>query len=98
MAYPAAPTDSPTLAFPSVQSYLPAESVLTPDIVHGADAEDMSDLTGTGGHAFGLAPATDTQGAAQVPEQPDDLQPQQHPREIHIQQNLKLHFQPQGEF
>ncbi|CAM9139443.1 unnamed protein product [Lampetra planeri] len=41
-----------------------------------------------------LSDRYETQGAAaQVAEQDDDLQP----RQIHIQQQLKLHFHPQGE-
>ncbi|XP_056221963.1 spidroin-1-like [Seriola aureovittata] len=95
VAFPAAPTPSPTLAYPSVPSYLPVES-FTPDVVPGAGVEDLPDPAGTASLGLGSAPATETQGVVQVPEQPDDLPQQQLPRQIHIQQHLKLQFHPQG--
>ncbi|XP_076616581.1 uncharacterized protein LOC143339295 [Chaetodon auriga] len=97
VAFPAAPTPSPTLAYPSVPSYLPMESSYTPDVVPGAGVEDLPDPAGTAGLGFDSAAATGTHDEAQVPEQADDLlQQQQLPRQIHIQQHLKLHFHPQG--
>ncbi|XP_040885382.1 calymmin [Toxotes jaculatrix] len=93
VAFPAAPTPSPTLAYPSVPSYPPAESFFTPDVVPGVDVEDLPNPTGTASLGLDSAPATETEGVVQVPEQPDDLQL---PRQIHIQQHLKLHFHPQG--
>ncbi|XP_070847183.1 spidroin-1-like [Chaetodon trifascialis] len=96
VAFPAAPTPSPTLAYPSVPSYLPMESSYTPDVVPGAGVEDLPDPAGTASLGFDSAAATGTHGEAQVPEQADDLLQQQLPRQIHIQQHLKLHFHPQG--
>lgn len=87
VAFPAAPTPSPTLAYPAVPSYLPEES---------AGAEDLPDPAGTASLALDSAPLAEMQGVAQVPEQPDDLLQQQLPRQIHIQQHLKLHFHQQG--
>lgn len=87
----AAPTPSPTLAYSSVPSYLPVESSFTPDEVLGAGVQDLPDPAGTAGLILESASATETQGVAQGSEQPDDL-----PRQIHIQQHLKLHFHPQG--
>ncbi|KAM6897001.1 calymmin [Xenentodon cancila] len=83
-AFPAAPSPSPN---PSV----PGE-YFTPDELLGG----VQDFPGSQSTASLLAsaPATETLGEAQVPEQPDD--PQQLPRQIHIQQHLKLHFHPQG--
>ncbi|CAI5658981.1 unnamed protein product [Oreochromis niloticus] len=81
--FPAAPTPSPNLAYPSVPSRLPAESSFTADAMPG-DVRHFPDLEGTAGLTLDSPPA-------QVSEQPDDL-----PRQIHIQQHLKLHFQPQG--
>ncbi|XP_045925483.1 calymmin isoform X4 [Micropterus dolomieu] len=95
VAFPAAPTHSSSLAYPSVPSYLPVESSFTPDVVPEAGGEDLSDPTGTASLAFDSAPATERQGGAQVPEEPDDLLQQQLPRQIHIQQHLKLHFHQQ---
>lgn len=96
VAFPAAPTPSPSLAYPAVTSYLPVEA-FTPDVVPGAGVEDLPDPAGTAGLALDSAPATEMQGMAEVPEQPDELLDQQQlPRQIHIQQHLKLHFHPQG--
>ncbi|XP_031698805.1 calymmin [Anarrhichthys ocellatus] len=94
VAFPAAPSPSPTLVYPSDPSYLPVE-FFKPDVVPGAGVEDLREPVGTAGLAHGSA---ETQGVAQVPEQPDDLLHQQQlPRRIHIQQHLKLHFHPQEE-
>ncbi|XP_035770211.1 calymmin [Neolamprologus brichardi] len=87
---PQAPTPSPNLAYPSVHSRLPAESSFTADAMPG-DVRHFPDLEGTAGLTLDSAPATESEGTTQVSEQPDDL-----PRQIHIQQHLKLHFQPQG--
>lgn len=94
VAFPAAPTPSPSLADPSAPSYLSVESSFTPDAGPGG-VEELSDPAGTVGLALDSEPDTETHGA---PEQQDDLYQQQMPRQIHIQQHLKLHFHPQGEF
>lgn len=86
--FPAAPTPSP--AYSSVHSRLPAESSFTADAMPG-DVRHFPDLEGTAGLTLDSAPAAESEGTTQVSEQPDDL-----PRQIHIQQHLKLHFQPQG--
>ncbi|KAM9773266.1 calymmin isoform 2-T2 [Syngnathus typhle] len=71
------------ISLPAAPSPLPLDSGFTP-----ARADDLSsDLTGAGGLAF-------NPGAGRDPEQPDD--PEQMPRQLHIQQQLKLHFHPQG--
>lgn len=88
--FPAAPSPSPNLAYPSVHSRLPAESSFTADVMP-SDVRHFPDLEGTAGLTLDSAPATESEGTTQVSEQPDDL-----PRQIHIQQHLKLHFQPQG--
>eukprot|EP00064_Thunnus_orientalis_P007330 superscaffoldBa00000806_g7350 len=80
VAFPAVPTPGPTLAYPTVPSYLPVESSLMPDVVHGAGAEDLPDPVNTASLTLDSAPATETQAAAQAPEQPDDVPPQQLPR------------------
>ncbi|CAG5906900.1 unnamed protein product [Menidia menidia] len=82
---PAAPTVSTTLEnqFVPVESLIPDK--LPAEGVHGPEST-------TSLHE--AEPAAESQGEAQVPEQPDDLQ--QLPRQIHIQQHLKLHFHPQG--
>ncbi|XP_026018761.1 calymmin isoform X6 [Astatotilapia calliptera] len=85
---PQAPTPSP--AYSSVHSRLPAESSFTADAMPG-DVRHFPDLEGTAGLTLDSAPAAESEGTTQVSEQPDDL-----PRQIHIQQHLKLHFQPQG--
>ncbi|XP_061613306.1 elastin-like isoform X3 [Phyllopteryx taeniolatus] len=51
------------------------------------------DLRGAGGLSFDSADA-DQQSAARGSAQPDD--PEQMPRQLHIQQRLKLHLHPQG--
>ncbi|XP_033963636.1 AT-rich interactive domain-containing protein 1B-like [Pseudochaenichthys georgianus] len=82
--FPGVPTSSPILAYPSDPSYLPVE-VFTP----AAGVEDLSDPAGS--DDLHSAPAAETQGGAQ----PEDMQHQQEmPRQIHIQQHLKLHFHP----
>ncbi|TNN51683.1 hypothetical protein EYF80_038095 [Liparis tanakae] len=57
-----------------------------------AGGEDLPDP------ALDFGPPAESQGAAQAPEHPEELlhQQQQLPRQIHIQQHLKLHFHPQG--
>ncbi|TDG98042.1 hypothetical protein EPR50_G00214320 [Perca flavescens] len=72
VAFPAAPTPSPTLAYPAVTSYLPVEA-FTPDVVPGAGVEDLPDPEGIAGLALDSAPATEMHGVAEVPEQPDEL-------------------------
>ncbi|KAM4524094.1 calymmin [Odontesthes bonariensis] len=84
---PEAPTLSTTLA----HQFVPVES-FTPDMVP-VDVQDLHDPEGTAS-LLGSAPVTDTQGEAQEQKQPDDLH--ELPRQIHIQQHLKLHFHPQG--
>ncbi|XP_063749689.1 calymmin [Eleginops maclovinus] len=90
VAFPAVPTSSPTMAYPSDPSYVPVE-VFSP----AAGVEDLPLPAGTDDLILDSAPATETQGGAYVPEQPEDLLHQQEmPRQIHIQQHLKLHFHP----
>ncbi|XP_067345441.1 calymmin isoform X2 [Channa argus] len=96
VAFPAAPTHSPTLAHPSVPPHSPMESHLIPDVVPGAGVEALPDPAGAASLTFDSAPATETQGVTQGPEQPLDFQQQQLPRQVHIQQHLKLHFHPQN--
>ncbi|XP_062234761.1 calymmin [Platichthys flesus] len=86
-----APTPEPTLAYPSVPSYLPLEASFTPDVLHGEGVEDLPESAGPADLGLDSAAATETHGAVEVPEESDDL-----PRQIHIQQHLKLHFHPQG--
>lgn len=93
VAFSAAPTASPTLAYPSAPSYLTGESHLTPDVAPGVAVEDLSAPAGTASLSLDSA---ETQGVAPVPEQPEELLQQQLPRQIHIQQQLKLHFHPQN--
>ncbi|XP_056286546.1 calymmin [Pseudoliparis swirei] len=102
VAFPAAPTASPTLAYPSVAEALPVEAI-TPDAVPEAGVEDRPEagVEDRSEPALDFGPPAESQGVAQAPEQPDEplhqQQQQQPPRQIHIQQHLKLHFQPQGE-
>lgn len=96
VAFPAAPTPSPTLQYPSVLSYLTGESHLTPDAVPGVAVEDLSNPAGTASLSLDSGPAADTQAVAPAHEQPDELLQKQLPRQIHIQQQLKLHFHPQN--
>lgn len=90
VAFPAAPSDGPNLAYPSDPAYLPVESSYAPDAAPALGAED----------AAGVVPETESAAeahdVAQQPEQPEDEQ--QLPRQIHIQQHLKLHFHNQGKF
>ncbi|XP_077959677.1 calymmin isoform X30 [Gasterosteus aculeatus] len=89
---PATPTPSPPPAPPSVTSHRPADSF---GHTLAADVEDPPEPAGL---ASDSAPAAETEGVAQESERADDLQQQQQlPRQIHIQQHLKLHFHPQGE-
>ncbi|XP_060884606.1 uncharacterized protein LOC132955677 [Labrus mixtus] len=92
--FPAAPTPGPTLDYPSVPSYMQVDSSFTPDAVPEAGVEDLPDPAGTTSLTLDSAPATETQGVLQLPDQPDDEQ--QLPRQIHIQQHLKLHFHQKG--
>lgn len=89
VAFPAAPSDGPTLAYPSDPAYLAVESSYAPDAAPpaagGEDAGPDSD-------------AAETHEAAQQPEQSEEDEQQQLPRQIHIQQHLKLHFHNQGKF
>ena len=68
----------------------------TPDVVPGAGDEVLPYPAGTDELSLDSAPATETQGVVQVPEPTEDLPQQQLPRQIHIQQHLKLHFHHQG--
>ncbi|XP_061564076.1 calymmin [Cololabis saira] len=82
-------------AFPAAASPSPDPSVpleyFTPDEILGG----VQDLPGSESRASlgESAPNTETLGEAQASEHPDD--PQQLPRQIHIQQHLKLHFHSQ---
>lgn len=96
VAFADAPTPIPSLAYPAVPAHLPAESSLTPDVGLPAEVEDLPDPAGTASIPLDSEPATDTPGLPQSHEEPDDSQ--QLPRQIHIQQHLKLHFHNQGEF
>ncbi|XP_058476523.1 calymmin isoform X2 [Solea solea] len=87
VAYPAAPTPSPTLV---------SAPSLTDDVVLRVGVEDLPGNMGPVHLSLDSAPATETQGGVQVAEEPDDLLQEQLPRQIHIQQQLKLHFHPQG--
>lgn len=89
-AFPAAPSDGPTLTYPSDPAYLPVESSYAPD---AAPALGAVETPGVGPETESAAEAHDV---AQQPEQPEDEQ--QLPRQIHIQQHLKLHFHNQGKF
>ncbi|XP_075890422.1 uncharacterized protein LOC142893573 isoform X49 [Nelusetta ayraudi] len=88
VAFPAAPSDGPTLAYPSDPAYLPVESSYAPDAAPAAGAEDAA------GAAPDAESAAEMHDVAQQPEQPEDEE--QLPRQIHIQQHLKLHFHNQG--
>lgn len=90
VAFPAAPSDGPTLAYPSDPAYLPVESSYAPDAAPAAGAEDAA------GAAPDAESAAEMHDVAQQPEQPEDEE--QLPRQIHIQQHLKLHFHNQGKF
>lgn len=72
------------------------ESSFTPDVAPGAGVEDLPDPVGTASLTLDSAPATGIGGVFEAPEQPDDSLQQQLPRQIHIQQHLKLHFHQQG--
>ncbi|XP_054656921.1 calymmin [Dunckerocampus dactyliophorus] len=75
-------------SLPAAPTPGPALSALTPG---GAD-DLSSDLTGNGGLIYNSAGAGPN--PARGSEQPDDAE--QLPRQIQIQQHLKLHFHPQG--
>lgn len=92
VAFPAAPTPSPTLPYPSDSPYLPVESSFAPHTVPGAGVEDLPNAAGTAGLNLDSEAATETHDGQ--PE--DELQQEQLPRQIHIQQHLKLHFHNQG--
>lgn len=97
VAFPAAPTPSPTLPYPSDSPYLPVESSFAPHTVPAAGVEDLPNAAGTAGLNPDFEAATETHNGAQLPEQSEDgLQQEQLPRQIHIQQHLKLHFHNQG--
>lgn len=96
-AFAEAPTPIPSLAYPAVPAHLPAESSFTTNVGLPAEVEDLPDPAGTARIPLDSEPATETPGPPQSHEQPDD-DPQQLPRQIHIQQHLKLHFHNQGEF
>ncbi|XP_076008114.1 uncharacterized protein LOC143002062 [Genypterus blacodes] len=93
VAFPAAQTLSPALAHPS--AYVPDASFL-PDTPQVADGQDLPDPVGTASLDLAPGPAAQTQATPLMFEQPDGLQTQQLPRQIHIQQHLKLHFHPRG--
>ncbi|XP_029934571.1 calymmin isoform X2 [Myripristis murdjan] len=88
VAFPAAPTPSSTLALPPVPSYVPLVSSFTSDVEPVAGIEDLPHPAGTASLSLASAPAGQTQAPPLLPEQS--------PRQIHIQQHLKLHFHPQG--
>ncbi|KAK5607154.1 hypothetical protein CRENBAI_006431 [Crenichthys baileyi] len=76
-------------AFPAAPTPSPTlEYPFIPD----EGVQDLSDTDGTASF-FESAPATETRGEVHVSEHSDDLQL---PRQIQIQQQLKLHFHPQG--
>ncbi|XP_019742205.1 calymmin isoform X2 [Hippocampus comes] len=76
------------ISLPAAPTPSPPDSVFTP-----AQTDDLSsDLTGTGNLAFNSE--ADRQATAQGSEQPDDPAPM--PRQLNIQQHLKLQFHPQG--
>ncbi|MED6248227.1 hypothetical protein ATANTOWER_029378, partial [Ataeniobius toweri] len=76
-------------AFPAAPTPSPTlQYSFTPD----EGVQDLSDTDGTASF-FESAPATGTRGEVHMSEHPDDLQL---PRQIQIQQQLRLHFHPQG--
>lgn len=76
------------MSLPAAPTPSPPDSVFTP-----ARTDDLSsDLTGTG--SLALNSEADRQAAARGSEQPDDAA--QMPRQLNIQQHLKLQFHPQG--
>lgn len=85
----------PSLAHPAGPTYPPAESSLSPAVGPAVGVKDFLEPTGTASVPLDSEPATETLDLVQQPEDPDD--PQQLPRQIHIQQHLKLHFHNQGE-
>lgn len=91
-AFPEAPTAVPSLAYPAPPAHLPAQSSPTPDVGPAAGVEDLPEPAGPASIPLDSEAAPETLGLTQ---QPDD--PQQLPRQIHIQQHLKLHFHNQGE-
>lgn len=83
----AAPTPSPTAV------YSPARAAaFTSDDVSQENVQDLTDPEAAGG-LLDSAAATERQGEVHVSDNPEDLEL---PRQIHIQQHLKLHFHPQG--
>ncbi|KAM4715229.1 calymmin [Anableps anableps] len=82
VAFPVAPTPSPSL-----EDSPDLAGSFTPD----EDVQDLPDADGTAGF-LESAPAAATRAKAHLSEHPDDLQL---PRQIQIQQHLKLHFHPQ---
>lgn len=90
--FPEAPTPIPSLAHPALPAHLPAESSLPPDAEPTAEAEDLQEPAGPASLPLDSEAATETLGLTQQPDDPQEL-----PRQIHIQQHLKLHFHNQGE-
>ncbi|XP_023196960.1 fibroin heavy chain-like [Xiphophorus maculatus] len=78
------------VAFPTSSPSLEDSPVLVGSFTLDEGVQDLSD--GTAG-LLDSSPATETQGESHLSENPDDLQL---PRQIQIQQQLKLHFHPQG--
>ncbi|XP_032430429.1 uncharacterized protein LOC116727230 [Xiphophorus hellerii] len=78
------------VAFPTPSPSLEDSPDLVGSFTLDEGVQDLSD--GTAG-LLDSSPATETQGESHLPENPDDLQL---PRQIQIQQQLKLHFHPQG--
>ncbi|XP_027885126.1 spidroin-1-like [Xiphophorus couchianus] len=78
------------VAFPTPSPSLEDSPVLVGSFTLDEGVQDLSD--GTAG-LLDSSPATETQGESHLSENPDDLQL---PRQIQIQQQLKLHFHPQG--
>ncbi|XP_036072876.1 calymmin [Oryzias melastigma] len=62
----------------------------SPDAIPPEDVQDIPDPEGTASF-LESAPVTEMLGESQVPEDDENL-----PRQIHIQQHLKLHFNPQS--
>lgn len=82
-------SSSLAVAFPEAPTPIPSLAYhLTPDVGPAAGAEDLLEPAGTASIPLDSEAATETLG---LPEQPDL------PRQIHIQQQLKLHFHNHGE-
>nr|XP_054605682.1 calymmin isoform X3 [Nothobranchius furzeri] len=87
VAFRSAPTPSSTAVYSSVRgdSFTPAELI-------DDGVQDLTDPEDTGS-LLESAATSETQDEIQVSEHPDDSEM---PRQVHIQQHLKLHFHPQG--